>query len=93
MSDLTYSQRSLTCVAPDDYLERNHSLDEFLEAFPSVSREQAVAALEAAHEAVSDDAAFCSMSSFPDNWPRTSSTMPSGRSPWKGGPVLKTAHC
>ena len=39
-----------------DYLERNHSLDEFLDAFPSVSREQAVAALEAAHEAVSDDA-------------------------------------
>ena len=37
-----------------DYLERNHSLDEFLDAFPSVSREQAVASLEAAHEAVSD---------------------------------------
>ena len=36
-----------------DYLERNHSLDEFLDAFPSVSKEQAVAALEAAHEAVS----------------------------------------
>jgi len=35
-----------------DYLARNHSLDEFLEAFPTVSREQAVAALEAAHEAV-----------------------------------------
>jgi uncharacterized protein (DUF433 family) len=36
-----------------DYLERNHSLEEFLDSFPSVSREQAVAALEAAHEAVS----------------------------------------
>ena len=36
-----------------DYLERNHSLDEFLDAFPTVSREQVVAALEAAHEAVS----------------------------------------
>ena len=35
-----------------DYLERGHSLDEFLDAFPSVSREQAVAALEAAHEAL-----------------------------------------
>jgi uncharacterized protein (DUF433 family) len=35
-----------------DYLKRNHSLDEFLDAFPTVSREQAVAALEAAHEAV-----------------------------------------
>jgi uncharacterized protein (DUF433 family) len=33
-----------------DYLERGHSLDEFLDAFPSVSREQAVAALEAAHD-------------------------------------------
>jgi uncharacterized protein (DUF433 family) len=39
-----------------DYLERNHSLDEFLDSFPSVSREQAVAALEAAHEAVSSRA-------------------------------------
>jgi uncharacterized protein (DUF433 family) len=39
-----------------DYLERNHSLDEFLDAFPSVSREQAVASLEAAHEAVSSRA-------------------------------------
>jgi len=36
-----------------DYLERNHSLDEFLDSFPTVSREQAIAALEAAHEAVS----------------------------------------
>ena len=36
-----------------DYLERNHSLDEFLDSFPTVSRDQAVAALEAAHEAVS----------------------------------------
>ena len=35
-----------------DYLERAHSLDEFLDAFPSVSRQQAVAALEAAHEAL-----------------------------------------
>jgi uncharacterized protein (DUF433 family) len=36
-----------------DYLERGHSLDEFLAEFPSVSRDQAVAALEAAHEALS----------------------------------------
>jgi uncharacterized protein (DUF433 family) len=35
-----------------DYLERNHSLEEFLDSFPTVSREQAVAALEAAHEAL-----------------------------------------
>ena len=35
-----------------DYLERNHRLDDFLDSFPTVSREQAVAALEAAHEAV-----------------------------------------
>jgi uncharacterized protein (DUF433 family) len=32
-----------------DYLEKGYSLDEFLDAFPSVLREQAVAALEAAH--------------------------------------------
>jgi uncharacterized protein (DUF433 family) len=35
-----------------DYLSRNHSLDEFLDAFPTVSREQALAALEDAHDAV-----------------------------------------
>lgn len=33
-----------------DYLERDHSLDEFLDAFPTVSRAQAIAALEAAHD-------------------------------------------
>jgi uncharacterized protein (DUF433 family) len=35
-----------------DYLEGDYSLDEFLDDFPSVSREQAVAALEAAHDAL-----------------------------------------
>jgi uncharacterized protein (DUF433 family) len=39
-----------------DYLERGHDLDEFLDAFPSVSREQAVAVLENAQEALSADA-------------------------------------
>jgi uncharacterized protein (DUF433 family) len=39
-----------------DYLERDYSLDEFLDQFPSVSREQAIAALEAAHEALSASA-------------------------------------
>jgi uncharacterized protein (DUF433 family) len=33
-----------------DYLEGGHSLNEFLDDFPSVSRDQAIAALEAAHE-------------------------------------------
>ncbi len=33
-----------------DYLEGGYSLDEFLDDFPSVSREQAIAVLEAAHE-------------------------------------------
>jgi uncharacterized protein (DUF433 family) len=33
-----------------DYLEKGHSLDVFLDDFPSVSREQVVAVLEAAHE-------------------------------------------
>jgi uncharacterized protein (DUF433 family) len=36
-----------------DYLAGGYSLDEFLDAFPSVKREQAIAALEAAHEGVS----------------------------------------
>jgi uncharacterized protein (DUF433 family) len=35
-----------------DYLEGGYSLDEFLDQFPSVSRAQAIAALEAAHEAL-----------------------------------------
>ena len=39
-----------------DYLEAGDSLDEFLDNFPSVSREQAIAALEAAHEALSTSA-------------------------------------
>lgn len=33
-----------------DYLEAGDSLADFLDAFPSVTREQAVAALELAHE-------------------------------------------
>jgi len=33
-----------------DHLEAGDSLDEFLESFPSVSRQQAVAALELARE-------------------------------------------
>ena len=39
-----------------DYLERGHTLDEFLDSFPSVSRDQAVAALEAAHDALNSRA-------------------------------------
>ena len=39
-----------------DYLEGGYSLEEFLDAFPSVTRDQAIAALEAAHDAVSDRA-------------------------------------
>jgi uncharacterized protein (DUF433 family) len=39
-----------------DYLERGHNLDEFLDDFPSVAREQAVAALEAAHEVLTTPA-------------------------------------
>lgn len=33
-----------------DYLEAGHTLDEFLDDFPSVTREQAVAVLEEAKE-------------------------------------------
>jgi uncharacterized protein (DUF433 family) len=39
-----------------DYLEAGDSLDVFLDAFPSVSREQAVAALELAREVIAPDA-------------------------------------
>ena len=39
-----------------DYLEGTSSLEEFLEDFPSVSRERAVAVLEAAHEVLEADA-------------------------------------
>jgi uncharacterized protein (DUF433 family) len=35
-----------------DYLEHDYSLEEFLDSFPSVSREQVIAVLEAAHEAL-----------------------------------------
>jgi uncharacterized protein (DUF433 family) len=37
-----------------DYLEAGDSLDRFLESFPSVTREQAVAALKLAKEAVTE---------------------------------------
>ena len=37
-----------------DYLEAGDSLEKFLASFPSVSREQAIAALELAKEAVAD---------------------------------------
>ncbi len=33
-----------------DYLEGSSSLEDFLEDFPTISREQAIAVLEAAHE-------------------------------------------
>jgi uncharacterized protein (DUF433 family) len=39
-----------------DYLEAGDSLDKFLRSFPSVTREQAVAALELAREALAADA-------------------------------------
>jgi uncharacterized protein (DUF433 family) len=37
-----------------DYLEAGDSLDKFLASFPSVTRDQAIAALELAREAVSE---------------------------------------
>ncbi|MGH7842945.1 MAG: DUF433 domain-containing protein [Candidatus Binataceae bacterium] len=39
-----------------DYLEGGHSLSDFLDDFPSVSRDQAIAALEAAHEVLTASA-------------------------------------
>lgn len=40
-----------------DYLEGSSSLEEFLEDFPSVTRERAVAVLEAARQRLGADAA------------------------------------
>ena len=40
-----------------DYLEGTSSLEDFLEDFPSVSRERAVAVLEAARTNLAEDAA------------------------------------
>ena len=37
-----------------DYLEGGHPLDEFLDDFPSVTREQAIAALDSARDAMLD---------------------------------------
>jgi uncharacterized protein (DUF433 family) len=39
-----------------EYIEGGYNLDEFLDDFPTVSREQAVAALESALEALTADA-------------------------------------
>ena len=39
-----------------DYLQAGDSLDDFLTSFPSVTREQAVAALELAREVLAPDA-------------------------------------
>jgi uncharacterized protein (DUF433 family) len=39
-----------------DYLEAGDSLDDFLKSFPSVTRGQAIAALELAREALAPDA-------------------------------------
>jgi len=41
-----------------DYLEAGDSLEEFLEQFPSVTRDQAIAALELAKEAVVGSESF-----------------------------------
>jgi len=39
-----------------DYLEGGYTIEQFLEQFPSVSRSQAIAALELAREALAADA-------------------------------------
>ena len=39
-----------------DYLEGGDTLEEFLHQFPSVKREQVIAVLDAAYEAVTEDA-------------------------------------
>jgi uncharacterized protein (DUF433 family) len=39
-----------------DYLEGGHSVDQFLDDFPTVSRAQIITVLEAAHEALASSA-------------------------------------
>lgn len=39
-----------------DYLEKGYDVEEFLDDFPSVSREQVIAALEAAEGAIEESA-------------------------------------
>ena len=38
-----------------DYIEGGYAIDEFLDDFPSVSREQAIGVLESAHAAVTHE--------------------------------------
>jgi uncharacterized protein (DUF433 family) len=49
---VVHSDPEILGGTPVDYIEHGYSFDGFLDAFPSVAREQAVAALEAAHEAL-----------------------------------------
>jgi len=44
--DAVFAGTRVPVSALVDYLEAGHSLDEFLDHFPSVRREQAIAALE-----------------------------------------------
>ena len=41
-----------------DYIEEGYTLDEFLDDFPSVTRDQVLAVLESAHEALTASARF-----------------------------------
>jgi len=49
-----------------DYLEAGDSLDEFLDHFPSVKREQAIATLELAKEMLTEACEFCLMNACHD---------------------------
>jgi uncharacterized protein (DUF433 family) len=48
-----------------DYLEAGDRLDEFLDHFPSVTREQAIATLELAKEMLTNSCAYSGCVSFP----------------------------
>src|ERR1700733_12446248 len=78
-----------------DYLEAGDSIDDFLEGFPSMTREQVIAFLEEAKERVIEAASggFCSTSASIGAWhaisPGTQSKPP-GR--W-AGPPSRTENC
>ena len=53
-----------------DYIETGQPLSEFLEDFPTVSKEQAIAALEQAKEALLAPCASCLTSAYRDQYNR-----------------------
>jgi uncharacterized protein (DUF433 family) len=67
-----------------DYLEKGYGLDEFLDAFPTVSRKQAVAHWKRPR-GTDRSCASCLTSSYRDSWPASLPDTRSGRYDNKAG--------